>query len=490
MKISRRTLMKTLGAFAALPIGRMLQSSITHAAGSPLPLKFIGIFHPHGLSTQCYNLRDGETETSFDLGFTDSSLMPFAPFKSNLITFEGVDLAVGAASSTTGHGAAITLLTGSTGTGTDHGPQCESLDYFLGRTKGFGIGTSYPTLNLGVGNDGSGNAEAIAWGPGGGRIRNLIDPYKVFDMVFKNVSGATDGGVTAARVRGQSVLDCVKGDLNSLSNRLASAEKAKLDQHLSALRDIESRLNAGSGSMGSCAVPAAPSSADIPKTCNSNPCVAKWNGGDLYFDKIADVQIDLLAQAIICDATRFATFLMDDPGAVAQMDGVAFPMSGSPAVVDAHNGIAHTYSKGTKANGPCENTQQRVLGRLNRYYYSKVARLMQKLKDGGMLNSTLILAGSDMSDPAAHSSLNIPLILAGGVSDSAAAGRLSFGRRIKAPADCPPGNPWCANPLPTYPTPHNRVLVSICKLFDSSVEKVGYGDNSLISGAYAGLLSS
>jgi hypothetical protein len=489
VKISRRTLMKALGAFAGLPIGRMLQSSIAHAAGSPLPLKFIGIFHPHGLSTQCYNLRDGEAETSFNLSFTDSSLTPFEPFKSNLIIFEGVDLAVGAASSTTGHGAAVTLFTGSTGTGSDHGPQCESLDYFLGRTKGFGTNTPYPTLNLGVGSDGSGNAEAIAWGPGGGKIRNLVDPYKVFDMVFKNITGAGgDAAAAAARARGQSVIDFVRGDLNSLSNRLAPAEKAKLEQHLSAMRDIEARLNASSG--GSCTKPAAPSESTIPKTCNSNPCVNKWNGGDRYFDKIADVQIDLLAQAIACDATRFATFLLDDPGAVSQMDGVNFPMTGSPATVDAHNGVAHAYNKGSKANGPCENDSQRVLGRLNRYYYSKIARLMQKLKDAGMLDSTLILAGSDMGDPAGHSSLNIPLILAGGVSGSAAAGRLNFGRRIKAPADCPPDNPWCANPLPTYPTPHNRVLVSLCKLFDSSIEKVGYGADSLIKGAYTGLLSS
>ena len=486
MKLTRRSVMKALGVFATLPIGRLLSSSIAQADGAPLPLKFIGLFHPHGLSTQCYNMRDGETETSFDLSFTDSSLTPFEPFKNNVIVFEGVDLGVAVASSTGGHGAAVTLFTGSTGGGSDHSAQCESLDYYLGRTKGYGLTTPFPTLNLGVGSDGSGNSEAIAWGPGGGKIRNEINPYKVLDLVFKDVT-ADAGTVTAAQARGKSALDYLKGDLNSLSGRLAAAEKAKLDQHLSALRDIETRL--GSMSTGGCVRPAGPNPADIPTSgCSVSPCVYKWNQGDPYFDKIADAQIDLLAQAIACGSTRFATLLLDDPGAVASVDGVSLPQSNG--AVDAHNGIAHAYQSGDKANGAPENESQRVLGRLNRYYFYKVARLMQKLKDAGMLNSTLILTGSDMGTPSGHSSLNIPMVLAGGVSDTAAAGKLTFGRRLKAPIDCPgTTNTWCSNPLPTNTMPHNRVLVSICKLFDSSIEQFGVGDAALIKGAYPSLLA-
>jgi hypothetical protein len=484
VKVSRRAVLRALGGFAALPLGQLLERSIALAQGVPLPLKFIGVFHPHGVSTQCYNMRDGETETSFDLSFADSSLTPFAPYRSNVIVFEGVDLAVGVASSTAGHGAAVTLFTGSTGTGADHGPVCESLDYYLGRTKGFGAGTPFPTVNLGVGSDGSGNAEAIAWGPGGGKIRNQIDPYKVLDALFKSVTGDT-GAIAAAQARGKSVIDFLKGDLNALSGRLAAAEKAKLDQHLFALRDIETRLASAAGA--ACVKPAGPSEATVPNTC-WGPCVQKWNGGDKYFDAIADVQIDLLAQAIACGLTRFATLGLDDPGAVPSVDGVALPQSNG--VVDAHNGIAHQAQSGTKANGAPENAAQRVHGRLNRYYFSKVARLMQKLKDAGMLGSTLILTGSDMGNPSAHSSLNIPMVLAGGVSDTAAAGRLAFGRRLKAPDDCPANNPWCFNPLPANPMPHNRVLVSICKLFDPSIDRFGVGDASLITGAYPGLLSS
>jgi hypothetical protein len=120
------------------------------------------------------------------------------------------------------------------------------------------------------------------------------------------------------------------------------------------------------------------------------------------------------------------------------------------------------------------------LGRLNRYYYAKLARLLQRLDVGGVLDSTLVLAGSDMGDPAAHSTRNIPLVLAGGAN-----GRLTMGRRLVAGSDCPPGNPYCASPTLT---PHNRVLVSIAKLFGDAGNTFGVAsDAALITGGYPGL---
>ncbi len=101
--------------------------------------------------------------------FANSALSPFdAPaiygksFKSRLITFEGVDLAVAERSGTSGHGAATCLFTGSATTGGDHNAQCESIDQYLARTKGLGNATRFPTLNLGVGTEGETNAEALA----------------------------------------------------------------------------------------------------------------------------------------------------------------------------------------------------------------------------------------------------------------------------------------------------------------------------------------
>ena len=474
MKFPRRSVLKALGAFAALPIGRMLSNSIAMAQGMPA-LKFIGVYHPHGISAETYARRAGETETTFDLNFADSALTPFdtpasfggRSFKNRFITFEGVDLAVAELSGTSGHGAAVTLFTGSMSAGADHNAQGMSLDQYLARTLGLGNGTPFPTLNLGVGSPGDANQDAIAHGPGGAVIRNQLDPVAVFDQVFANLAGmGTSTAADAARRRGQSVIDFVRGDLNSLSGRLAAQEKLKLDQHLSALRDIETRLT--SVAPTTCTAPARPVPSGNSDPSLNFPQIYKYNGGEPYFDRIANLQIDLLAQALLCDSTRFATLFFDDPGKIITVDGTQLP-------ADVHNEVAHTYS------GDTASTQVR-LGRLNRYYYGKIARLMQRLDEGGLLDSTVIMAGSDMGNPSAHSTRNIPLLLAGGAN-----GALTMGRRIKAGADCPTSNQYCTAPTLAL-TPHNKVLVSVAKLFGDQSNTFGVAtDPALITGGWAGL---
>jgi len=198
------------------------------------------------------------------------------------------------------------------------------------------------------------------------------------------------------------------------------------------------------------------------------PKIYKYNGGEPYFDRIADLQIDLLAQAMLCASTRFATLFLDDPGKIITVDGTQLP-------TDVHNEVAHTYSTSTAS------TQVR-LGRLNRYYYGKIARLMQRLDEGGLLDSTIILAGSDMGNPSAHSTRNIPLVLAGGAN-----GALTMGRRLKAGDDCPPNNQYCTAPTLAL-TPHNKVLVSVAKLFGDQSNTFGVAtDPALITGGWAGL---
>jgi Protein of unknown function (DUF1552) len=476
MKLARRSILKALGSAVSMPLGQFLFRSMAQAQGMPLALKFVGVYHPHGVAAACYNLRAGETESAFDLNFTDSALTPFdAPaqfgksFRNRIITFEGVDLAVAEASATPGHGAASCLFTGSTTVGGDHNAQSESIDQFLARTKGLGMGTRFPTLNVGIGSQGTGNAEAIAHAPGGAAIRNQVDPLAVFDQVFAMPMGVDMAAAMAARRRGQSVIDFVRGDLTSLSTRLAAPEKLKLDQHLSALRDIETRLNVTS--VLSCQPPKRPLAMGNADPALDFPHVLKYNEGEPYFDRITNLQIDLLAQALACDATRFATLLLDDPGKIFSVDGKTLPS-------DVHNGVAHTYSTATTAAGVSSQIQ---LGRLHRYYNGKIARLMQRLDEAQVLDSTLIMAGSDMGDPALHSTRNIPLLLAGGAN-----GKIAFGRRLKAGSDCPAAEPYCQAPKLAL-TPHNRVLVSICQAFGVPTNSFGVGDASLTTGAWSGL---
>lgn len=479
MKLSRRSVLKALGVFATLPLGRFLFRSLAQAQGQEPPLRFIGVYHPHGVSQECWARQPGESERQFDLRFPDSALAPFdAPavfgrsFKDRLITFEGVDLAAAEQSRTSGHGAAVCLFTGSLTTSTDHDARGPSLDQHLARTLGLGAGTPFPTLNLGVGGSGTLNQDAIAHGPGGAVIRNELDPVAVFERVFARLGGSVASAAVEAERRrrhGQSVLDFVRGDLAGLSARLAPPERLKLEQHLSSLRDIETRLNQREAP--SCTTPQPPLRTGNAHPADDFPRIERFRGGEPYFERLSDLMIDLLVQAMRCDATRFGTLSLDGPGKPLVVDGEPLP-------ANVHDGVAHRYTRGPSA--AARLTQVR-LGRLNRYFFGKVARLLQRLDEAGLLDSTLVLAGSDMGNPAAHSTRNIPLLLAGGAN-----GRLSMGRRLVAGPDCPTGGPGCTAPQLAL-TPHNRVLVSVAQLFGDQRGAFGVGPPELISGGWPGL---
>ena len=169
--------------------------------------------------------------------------------------------------------------------------------------------------------------------------------------------------------------------------------------------------------------PTRPSPSTFPK-------LKRYFGGEPYFDAIADAHIDLIALAFACDVTRFATLYLGD------LSYEGNPL-GLPA--DNHGSVAHTYDGspvGTNGNpmGTTSGTPSTwaLLATFNRYAYGKVARMMDKLTDYGVVDSTLVYASSDMGNPALHSTRNVPTVLGGGVN-----GKFRMGRRLKAPADCP-----------------------------------------------------
>src|SRR5258706_14197951 len=154
---TRRAFLRAMGAgLAALPCSRLLENSVAQAAGEALPLKFITIYHPHGVSAEYWAMKTGDTETAFDIGYANCSLQPFddaatygKSFKDKLLGIEGIDHL----SDAKGHDSAGTILTGSRIVAGAKKPQNISLDQYLAVTKGLGSGTRVTSLALGVGND-------------------------------------------------------------------------------------------------------------------------------------------------------------------------------------------------------------------------------------------------------------------------------------------------------------------------------------------------
>ena len=483
---TRRAFLRAMGAgMAALPFSRLLENSVAQAAGETLPLKFITIYHPHGLSAEYWAMKAGDTETNFDFSYKDCSLQPFddaatygKSFKDKILVIEGIDHL----SKANGHDSAGTILTGSWIDGGAKRPSNASLDQYLAVTKGLGSDTRITSINLGVGNDATDPGLTLSYGDGGAPLPKIIDPVAAFNLLFDGVAVSSDPAAMAAAARkqklGQSVVDYVRWDITRLRTGLAANEQQKLDQHLSALRDIEKQLGGGMGGTGAaCTVPTIPDAGKFPK-------LKQYNGGEQYFDAITDAHIDMLAQALACDVTRFGTLFMND---------LSYADNPLKLPSDNHGAVAHTYNASTVGNNNITNTGDPAswlpLAKFNKYCYGKVARLMQKLDQLGILDSTIIYVTSDMGNPNLHSTRNVPTLLAGGAN-----GKFKMGRRLKMTPGCPTTDVWCdakTGADSTYkPTTNSKILVSIAQAYGVEVNTYGTQPNPAdITGALSAMMA-
>jgi len=244
------------------------------------------------------------------------------------------------------------------------------------------------------------------------------------------------------------LLDYWTADLAELSARAPQTDRDKLDQHATALRELEKRVL---GQTVTCRVPAPPDPAQFPD-------VGSYQGGEPYFDAITNLQIDLMVQALSCDVTRISTLFLAD------LSRTHFD---AELPEDVHTDVAHRYaSPGRTGTGSSDAASQARLARQNHYIYGKIARILQRLAEASLLEQTVLVAMSDMGDPAKHSSRQVPTLLAGGWG-----GALRGGRHID---------------LGAAGTPSNRLLVSIQQAF--GVESNSYGqstDTSILSGTLA-----
>lgn len=479
--IGRRQLMRgALASAASVPLLRALES--TAFAADPGTLKnFICVYYPHGVAAEYWALRTGESESSFNINYDNCSLQPFddaktygKSFKNKLLVIEGLDLL----SNANGHDTAGTILTGSRIDGKK--PLNPSLDQVLAVDQGLGSSSPVTSISLGVGNDSTESGSTLSFGKGGAPLPKIIDPMQAFNTLFANLAVPSGGGSTGSadhkRKVGQSILDFIRGQVSDLKPKLGASEQQKLDQHLTSLREIEKQLQARatppSGGAGGRCSPTPPDASKFPK-------LKGYNGGEPYYDAITEAHIDVLANAVACGVTRFATLLMND------LSYQGNPL-GLPA--DNHGGVAHTYNaspignNGRPGNGDPATWLQ--LAKLNRYNFSKVARLMQKLDALGALDNTLIYVSSDMGNPALHSTQNVPTLLCGG-----AGGKFRMGRHIRLDQDCSDGTPWCAPGDAKFQgVANNHLLVAIAQAFGARIDSFGTQvENKHSNGAMSGL---
>ncbi len=476
--VSRRSFLAALGAVgAAMPFARLLERSAL-GQGMMGPQRFVGVFIGNGNPLEFWR-----PQTGFAISGLNQSLQPFddaatygMSFKDKLVVLDGITNVAANESQSQGHASQPCIWTGSTNaTPGGTAVKNESIETFLGVTKGLGSATPFPTVLYGDG-------VTTAYGVGGVPLSMFGDPSQLFTALFANFQpkGQSAQQQADALARGKSTLDFVAGSLQGLESRLAAPERMLLDQHLTAIRQIENRLMAPP--------PVCTSAPAMPVCPKYAGCLASNTSGDL----INQMVIDIFAQAIACDLTRFMQLKLTDPGAPigssAQDPGVNPPLplseppSGSvcadvpsnPQDCD-HLDVAHKYimstpftlGGGSGGNGASDVTTQIRLARLNKYYHQYLADFAKQLASFGLLDSTLIMTSSDVGNPAAHDCVNLPTILLGGAN-----GYFKMGQHIQLPTN----------------TSQNAVFVSIANAFGINITSYGTSANtSTTTGTIPGL---
>ncbi len=449
---SRRAFLKLMGSAGAMAgFTRLLWPSVCEAQVAA-PMRFVALWTQHGKLDEFWTPQGGETD--FVIDFPDSSLQPLQPYRDQLLILDGLDYRVLYEYGQSGHeGGPVTFLTGSQMTlvSGEGMPKTESLDQFLGAR--LGSATRFRTLQLMTYSafGGQGTNDSLSFGPGGTRVPWERDPRQVWQRVFSGLmTGAPSAAELRATARKKSLLDYLVRDATRLQGKLAGPERAKLDTHLSALRDIEKRIE---GSATMCARPAQP---------------AAQSGGQLGdINRVpmnTKLLMDLMIQALACDLTRFVTMPM-----IPQPDAPWLGISDN-----LHDDLAHHVG----ATDPARRAM--IRGKLNQFHRwnaEQVAHLLGGLRNisegtGNVLDHSIVLWGNELGNPDVHESHGVPWVLAGGAN-----GKFRMGRYLRLRPGKEALDGWfeVGNKAPNA-VAHNKVLVSIAQAFDQNVDFFGHPD--------------
>jgi Protein of unknown function (DUF1552) len=463
---TRRSFLKSLGvAAAALPFYSMLENSAVAQVTGQTPLKFVGLSYFHAKPARYYYRRPGESDTDYDLSYTHCALKPLAKYQRRTIIFEGFGYSVGDGGDSElyqpMHGALGCFLTGSATKqklgDSNFRLQNASLDHYLAQK--FGANTAFRSLELCSEADliEPTTSFAISYGDLGAIKSRLTAPDAIWDKCFKGFTPSNLGGDAAAHRRrvDASILDYIASDLTRLNGRLANTEKAKLDQHLTSIRDLERRLSSDPVLSASCTTPQRHGRNDSPGYVVSNGN----NGGEYAFDTITNYQIELVAEMLICGLTRFATMVFAGASGHTREQPNLATFTDMALPYNFHDDIAHMSQTTVEVD--------QLQASMCRYYYSKMAKLMDILDAAGELDNTVILMGNEGGHGAGHSHKDVPLVLAGGANYG-----VRGGRRILAPGRTAPSAEG-EEPGGNDDSPHNPILVAIANLFGENLTKYG-----------------
>lgn len=436
MSIGRRAVLRGLGVTIALPWLESFPGAFAEAAGVPgvtlPPLRMAMVFIPNGVNYDAWNLAgDGLIST----------LEPLAPIRDHVSVVRGLALARARANGD-GPGdharSSASFLTGQQARKTAGNDIRNGVSVDQVAAAGAGKSARLPSLELGceqgpsAGNCDSGYSCAyssnISWRSDDTPMPKIVDPGAAFERLFGDARDAAQQ--TARLSRRQSILDFVRDDSARLASRLGSADRRKLDQFQTGVREVEQRIARARADAGGVRVPDFPVPAGIPEA----------------FSQHVDLMYDLLLLAFQTDTTRVATLMLGNDGS-----NRTFPEIG---VKEGHHHLSHHQNN-------ADMIEQ--IRKIDRFYVERFARFVDRLAgtpegEGSLLDGCMVMYGGGISDGNRHNHENLPILLAG-----RGGGTLRPGGTI----DCPRETPLC------------NLYVSLLGRMGCPVERFGDSEGSL-----------
>jgi hypothetical protein len=380
------------------PAGRALAQT---AALRPVRAGFIYI--PHGATMSRWT----PTGTGRDFELSEI-LTPLAAFQDriNIISDLSHPMAYGPGGATAHHNrSSAVFLSGAMAQSGTEARLGITVDQLIARNKG--QDTPLPSLELSI-NQGSLSCgdglscayrNTISWQSPTSPLPMERNPQVVFERLFGD--GSTNEERAARRAQALSLLDAASHQIKALEQSLPATDRERLDRFLTDVREIERRIERSAAST--------PEDLDIPPRPSGIP-------DDI--EEHIKLMLDLQVLAWQADITRVTTFQL-----ASELSNTVYPASG---IRDAFHTLSH--------HSHIEENKLRF-AELNRYHVGLLTYLLERLDslpdgDGSLLDHSMLLYGSGMSDGNEHNHKPLPIILAGG-----AGGALEGGRHLRHAPD-------------------------------------------------------
>jgi Protein of unknown function (DUF1552) len=384
------------GVAVALPWLEVMTPERSSRATPAGPRRFLAVYQPGGCILERWT--PAGTEDAFTLSPT---LSPLELLKDSIVVLSGVDMK-SALKGPQYSGGMQAWLTGTSRNGAYQTTYAKapSIDQVLaGR-----ISNEHAIASLNL---------AVRWGTG--QCMGVAHPMDIVsyatDAAFSPVAPQLDPVAIWSNLVGrtqrdlawdQSILDAVDRRYARLASRLGAADRQRLEQHLTRVRELERELSTAGSPRAGCAAPELVDTSDYdPASGLESP----WNGSndpqtDAAMPKVGKLMMDLMVMALACDLTSVGTLQWSD----AECE-YSLPWLGLDGT--------HKCYMNDCGYQPLE------CERISTWYYAQHAYLLGRMAEvdvGGrsLLDETVVFFGSDIQNPASYSKTDLPFLLAGG----------------------------------------------------------------------------